>query len=187
MDFKHDNVFDLVITSPPYMNGLDYVMNYKIEMGWLGFVNTHKDLKKIKDEMVVCDNVSKGLIEKFYKSKMTYTNDWIEEIKVDINKNIAKRGSYRRQDMPYIVHKYFDDVYKVMRNVFFSLNTGGRFILVVGDSLIADVYVPTDLLIAKIGLDLGFDIEKIEKARERRSGQIRSYKLRESVITLIKR
>lgn len=187
MDYKHDNAFDLVITSPPYMNGLDYVMNYKIEMGWLGFVKTHKDLKKIKDEMVVCDNVSKGLIEEFYRSKMTYTNDWIEEIKANINKNIAKRGSYRRQDMPYIVHKYFDDLYNVMRNVVSSLNNGGRFILVVGDSLIADVYVPTDLLIAKIGLDLGLDIEKIEKARERRSGQIRSYKLRESVITLIKR
>jgi hypothetical protein len=49
------------------------------------------------------------------------------------------------------------------------------------------VYVPTDLLIAKIGLDLGLDVEKIEKARERRSGQIRSYKLRESIITLVKR
>ncbi len=31
MDFKHTNEFDLIITSPPYMNGLDYVMNYKIE------------------------------------------------------------------------------------------------------------------------------------------------------------
>ena len=62
MAFKHKNKFDLCITSPPYMNGLDYVMNYKIEMGWLEFVRSQKDLKKIKDDMVVCDNVSKGLI-----------------------------------------------------------------------------------------------------------------------------
>ena len=66
------------------------------------------------------------------------------------------------------------------------LRPGGRFILVVGDSLIADVYVPTDLLIAKMGSDLGLKIEKIEKARERRSGQIRSYRLRESIVTLLK-
>ena len=59
--------------------------------------------------------------------------------------------------------------------------------MVVGDSLIADVYVPTDLLIAKMGVDLGLGIEKVEKARDRRSGQIRSYTLRESIITLIKR
>ena len=137
--------------------------------------------------MVVCDNVSKGLIKEFCKSGSTYTNDWIEKIKAGIEMNIEKRGSYRRTDMPYIVHKYFDDLYNVVKNVVTSLNSGGRFILVVGDSLIADVYVPTDLLIAKIGLDLGLDREKIEKARERRSGQIRSYKLRESIITLLKR
>jgi len=187
MDFKHTNDFDLIITSPPYMNGLDYVMNYKIEMGWLGFAENHKGLKKIKDEMVVCDNVSKGLIKDFCKSGSTYTNEWIEKIKAAIGRNIEKRGHYRRTDMPYIVHKYFDDLYKVMKKVISSLNSGGRFILVVGDSLIADVYVPTDLLIAKIGSDLGLEIEKIEKARERRSGQIRSYKLRESIIILLKR
>ena len=187
MTLRHKTKFDLVITSPPYMNGLDYVMNYKIEMGWMEFVHSQRDLKKIKDDMVVCDNVSKGLIRKFDGCPSAYTNDWIEEIKTNIKKNIRRRGVYRREDMPYIVHKYFDDLYKVMKNVVTSLKSGARFILVVGDSLIADVYVPTDLLIAKIGLDLGLEIEKIEKARQRRSGQIRTYRLRESIITLLKR
>lgn len=186
MSYRHKNKFDLVITSPPYMNGLDYVMNYKIEMGWLEFVQSRKDLKKIKDDMVVCDNVSKGLIRGFHDSTATYTNIWIEEIKSSIEETISRRGAYRRPDMPYIVHKYFDDIFKVMANVIASLKPGGRFILVVGDSLIADVYVPTDLLVTKIGQDLGFKIEKIEKVRERRSGQIRSYKLRESIVTLLK-
>lgn len=187
IDFQHSQQYDLVITSPPYMNGLDYVINYKIEMGWLGFVENHKELKSIKDDMVVCDNVSKGLIRDFSESKPSYTNDWLEEIRKNIEFNIKRRGVYRRPDMPYIVHKYFDDMYKVMKNVVSSLQIGGRFILVVGDSLIADVYLPTDLLLARIGSDLGLEIEKIEKARGRRSGQIRSYRLRESIVTLIKR
>ena len=88
--------------------------------------------------------------------------------------------------MSHIVHKYFDDMYQVMKTASVSLKKGGRFILVVGDSLIADVYVPTDLLLAKIGRDIGLEIESIEKARSRRSGQVRSYKLRETVITLLK-
>jgi len=45
MDYKHENKFDLVITSPPYMNGLDYVINYKIEMGWLNFADKQTELK----------------------------------------------------------------------------------------------------------------------------------------------
>lgn len=184
--FQHNNSYDLVITSPPYMNGLDYVMNYKIEMGWLGFAENHKQLKKVKDDMVVCDNVSKGLIQEFHNENQRYTNDWLEEIKFNIKKNIEMRGSYRRHDMPDIVHKYFDDLYIIMKNVAAAINHGGRFILVVGDSLIADVYVPTDLLLARIGKEIGLSIEKIEKARNRRSGQIRSYTLRESIVTLRK-
>ncbi len=183
MEFKHRNRFDLVITSPPYMNGLDYVINYKIEMGWLNFAEDQTVLKKVKDEMVVCDNVSKGLIKKF---DPVYTNSWLEEIKKNIKARIQERGKYRRTDMPQIVHKYFDDMFRVFEKIIPRIKPNGRFILVVGDSLIADVYVPTDLLLAKIGKDLGMQIEKIEKARTRRSGQIRSYKLRETIITLRK-
>ena len=68
------------------MNGLDYVINYKIEAGWLDFVDGQKKLKKLKDEMVVCDNVSKGLI----KILDVYSNEWIEEIKSNIKKNIKE-------------------------------------------------------------------------------------------------
>jgi len=182
MEYIHKDSFDLIITSPPYMNGLDYVMNYKIEMAWLGFTTGTKDAKKVKDSLVVCDNVSKGLIQAFTQSNSKYTNDWLGEIKKGITMNIKRRGNYRRNDMPHIVHKYFDDMYKVMKTVVKSLKPRGRFILVVGDSLIADVYVPTDLLLAKIGKELGLSIEKIEKARDRRSGQIRNYKLRETIL-----
>jgi len=162
-------------------------MNYKIEMGWLGFAASQKELKTVKDAMVVCDNVSKGLIKRFSATSSKYTNNWLEAIKSNIEKSIVKRGAYRRNDMPGIVEKYFDDLFKVMKNIVSGLKSGGRFILVVGDSLIADVYVPTDLLLARIGADLGLDIERIEKARERRSGQIRSYRLRESIVILRKR
>ena len=186
MEYRHEQKFDLAITSPPYMNGLDYVMNYKIEMGWLGFVTDQKSLKRIKDSMVVCDNVSKGLVRDFTSRTNAYTNDWIENICADISSNIERRGAYRRTDMPYVVAKYFDDLHRVMGNVSSSLNPGGRFVLVVGDSLIADVYVPTDLILARIGTELGLQIETIEKARSRRSGQVRSYRLRETVVTLKK-
>ncbi|MCS7009895.1 MAG: site-specific DNA-methyltransferase [Anaerolineales bacterium] len=185
MQVRPDTLCDLIITSPPYMNGLDYVMNYKIEMAWLGFGQSHRDLKYLKDQMVVCDNVSKSLIRSFEEAQ-PYTNSWLETIKEQIALHIQRRGTYRRQDMPSIVHKYFDDMYRVMRNVVEILRPGGRFILVVGDSLIADVYVPTDLILARIGQELGLQIERLEKARERRSGQVRSYRLRETVVTLRK-
>ena len=37
-----------------------------------------------------------------------------------------------------------------------------------------------------MGIELGLTIEKVEKARNRRSGQVRNYRLRETIITLKK-
>ena len=185
MTYEYEDKYDLVITSPPYMNGLDYVMNYKIEMAWLGFITSHKEAKAIKDDMVVCDNVSKGLVKEFSKSRY-YSNRWLDEIIESISRNIQTRQAYRRLDMPFIVRKYFDDMNKVIDKVSKALNPEGRFILVVGDSLIADTYVPTDLILAKMGTEHGLDIESIELARNRRSGQVRDYRLRETVVTLRK-
>lgn len=185
MNYDYSGTYDLVVTSPPYMNGLDYVMNYKIEMAWLGFITSHKEAKAIKDDMVVCDNVSKGLIKDFSESAY-YTNDWLDEIIESIGYNIQTRQTYRRTDMPSVVRKYFDDMNKVIRRVSGALGNGGRFILVVGDSLIADTYIPTDLMLAKIGTEHGLDIESVELARNRHSGQVRDYALRETIVTLRK-
>jgi len=200
----------LVVTSPPYMNGLDYIMNYKIEMAWLGFLNSHHDSQLIKSQMIACDNVSPRVIVDFARQgRHSYSDCWLTSIIERISYNIEhwdeghaqkriprrrklssgernNKRRYRRRDMPLIVHKYFDDMYQVMEKLTGALLPRGRIILVLGDSLIADVYIPTDLIIAKMGLSLGLELESVLKARTRRSGQIRSYKLRESVITLRK-
>ncbi|MCS6774798.1 MAG: site-specific DNA-methyltransferase [Thermoflexales bacterium] len=180
-----DMEYDLVITSPPYMNGMDYAINYKIELAWLGFVKSHSDIKLLKDKMVACDNISRRTISSFV-SNCTYTSPFIERIKDRIHDNISRRGGYRRLDMPAIVHKYFDDMYRVMYKVIQKVKRGGRVVMVVGDSLIADVYIPTDLLLARMCEELGLSVERLEKARERRSGQVRSYRLRETIITMKK-
>jgi len=177
---------DIAITSPPYVNGIDYVINYKIELAWLDFVESQADLRKLKDRMVVCDNVSRGLIRQFGEREDAYSNEWLEDIVERIREKIEERGSYRRKDMPWVVKKYFDDLYPMMKNVYAGLKRGRQFVLVVGDSLMAGVYIPADLLLAKMGKEIGFEVEGVQIARERRSGQVRSFKLRESVVTLRK-
>ena len=199
----------LVVTSPPYMNGLDYIMNYKIEMSWLGFLSSYHDSQFIKSQMIACDNISPRIIADFARQERhSYSDRWLANIIERISHNIEhwdeghaqrriprthksfseenNKRRYRRRDMPLIVHKYFDDMYQAMEKMAGALLPKGRIILVLGDSFIADVYVPTDLIIAKMGLSLGLELESILKVRTRRSGQIRSYKLRESVITLKK-
>lgn len=181
-----ENSFDIAITSPPYVNGMDYVINYKIEMAWLDLVKNYEELESLKSQMVACDNISKKVIKEFKQKKRVYQDEWLEDICDRIKQRIELKESYRRDDMHLIVRKYFEDLYPVFERVYEGLKVGGRFIVVIGDSLIAGTYIPADLILARLGNKIGFTVERVEIARERRSGQRRDFLLRESIITLTK-
>jgi len=174
---------DLAVTSPPYVNGMDYVMNYKLDLAWLGYARSYGDLAALRRAEVACDNLPRAETAPFLHTQ-DLPDPWLEEILPRIRDNVHRKGSYRRSDVHAVVHRYFADVAEVMAGVRRALRPGGRFVLVVGDSLLAGVYVPGDLLLARIGRSLGLKVVSVEVARKRRSGQRRSFELRESVVTL---
>jgi hypothetical protein len=174
---------DLALTSPPYVNGMDYVMNYKIDLAWLGYAASYRDLAALRSAEVACDNLPREETAP-YRGVRDTPDPWLEEILPRIRDNVARKGSYRRDDVHAVVHRYFADLVPVLARVRDSLRPGGRFVLVVGDSLLAGTYVPGDLLTARLGASLGFRIVSVEVARSRRSGQRRSFELRESIVTL---
>jgi DNA modification methylase len=174
---------DLAVTSPPYVNGMDYVMNYKIDLAWLGYARSYADLSAIRSAEVACDNLPRSETAAF-RSTVGTLDPWLDEILPRIRENVERKGSYRRDDVHAVVHRYFSDLLPVLARVRQALVPGGRFVLVVGDSLLAGTYVPADLLTARLGASLGYRIVSVEVARSRRSGQRRSFVLRESVVTL---
>jgi DNA modification methylase len=174
---------DLAITSPPYVNGMDYVMNYKLDLAWLGYANSYRDLAALRRAEVACDNLPRSETTA-YLGTTNLPDPWLAEILPQIRDNVRRKGTYRRDDMHGIVHRYFADLVPVLARVRNALKPGGRFVVVVGDSLIAGTYIPGDLLLARIAASLGYRIESVEVARPRRSGQRRSFGLRESVLTL---
>jgi SAM-dependent methyltransferase len=176
---------DLAVTSPPYVNGMDYVMNYKLDLAWLGYARSYRDLIALRTAMVACDNLPRGATAG-YLAPDRAPDPWLPEILRGIRANVARKGTYRRDDVHGIVLRYFADLLPVLRRVHTTLVPGGRFVLVVGDSLLAGTYVPGDLLLARMGASVGFRIASVEVARPRRSGQRRSFELRESIITLEK-
>jgi len=184
LPFRRGSV-DLAVTSPPYVNGMDYVMNYKLDLAWLGYATSYRDLVALRTAMVACDNLPRGATAEYLSPDRT-PDPWLPEILRGIRANVARKGTYRRDDVHGIVLRYFADLLPVLHRVHASLVPGGRFVLVVGDSLLAGTYVPGDLLLARMGASVGFRIVSVEVARSRRSGQRRSFQLRETVITLEK-
>ena len=153
-------IIDFTITSPPYLNFFDYPGNYKIEMGWLEHVSSTKDLKRIKDEMVPCDNISRGLVREYMEKERIFSHEWLDYIETTVQANTDVRPRIRRKDFPGIIKKYFDDMALIIDHVAHATKTGGMFLLVVGDSLLTDVYVPTDILLIKIAEEYGFNSKR---------------------------
>jgi DNA modification methylase len=178
-----DRSVDLAITSPPYVNGMDYVMNYKVDLAWLGYARSYEDLASVRKAQVACDNLPRRETAP-YLDASGVADPWLGEILARIRENLERKGTYRRDDMHAVVHRYFADLRPVLDGVFRAIVPGGRFVVVVGDSLLAGVYVPGDLLLARLAAIRGFRIASVEVARRRRSGQRRSFELRESIVTL---
>jgi DNA modification methylase len=173
----------LAITSPPYVNGMDYVMNYKVDLAWLGYARSYADLAVLRRAQVACDNLPRRDAAPYLDTR-SVRDPWLVEILGRIRENLARKGTYRRSDVHAIVHRYFADLRPVLDAVYRALAPGGRFVVVVGDSLLAGTYVPGDLLFARLGAARGFRIASVEVARRRRSGQRRNFELRESIVTL---
>ncbi len=185
LDLPAESV-DLAVTSPPYVNGMDYVMNYKVDLAWLGYARSYAELRALRSAEVACDNLPRTETEA-YRGIRSVPDPWLREILGRLRENVTRKGTYRRDDMHAVVHRYFADLLPVLARVRHALRPGGRLVLVVGDSLLAGTYVPGDLLLARIAARQGFTIEAVDVARRRRSGQRRSFALRESIVTLRRR
>ncbi len=181
-----ENSVDLAITSPPYVNGMDYVMNYKIDLAWMDFIDSYPHLAALRASMVACDNIPRSTAAQHKPSRAVLSDSWLSAVSESIDRNVKAKGAYRRDDMGSIVTKYFDDLFPVIQNVYDALRPGGRFVVVNGDSLMAGTYVPGDLIFARFASKVGFIVEGLDVARTRRSGQRRGFMLRESVVTLRK-
>jgi DNA modification methylase len=177
---------DLAITSPPYVNGMDYIMNYKLELAWLGLVDSYAGLRALKERMVACDNLPRAAAARGWADTELRGDRWMAEILRRMRANLAAKSTYRRSDMDAVVASYFSDLRPMLARVFAALKPGGRFVVVNGDSFLAGVYVPGDLLFSRLAQAEGFVPERFEIARIRRSGQRRDLRLHESILTLQK-
>jgi DNA modification methylase len=141
---EYQNSMDLVLTSPPYLNGTNYFRNTKLELWLMSFIITEKDLSGFRKKTVT------GGINDVYKENSILEFPFVESVakQLDI--------SARDKRIPTMIRHYFSDMYEVMKNSFNMLKPGKNLILDIGDSKFYGTHVPTDLLLIKVGERLGF-------------------------------
>ena len=106
---------------------------------------------------------------------------------------LAERRLHKggKKDYDLMAALYFNDMLQVLKETYRVIMPGGHFCLVLGDSAPYGVHIPTDDLIGKLGLGLGFTTYDYFQLRERGgkwkdNPQRHNIPLREGVVILTK-
>ncbi len=153
-----ENIIDCVITSPPYLNGTNYIRNTKLELKLNGFVREENDLAAFHSKGVVAgiNNVS----------KRTIVNEEVPEAQKYVKK--LNECAYDKR-IPIMVNAYFVDMNRVFAKLSKIMRNEGIFVMDIGDSQFAGVHIPTDVILAKLCCNNGFELIDEQTIRQRYS------------------
>lgn len=157
-DNNYVDAFDCVITSPPYLNGTNYIRNTKLELKLNGFITSENDLPSFHSKGIVAgiNNVSKRTA---IDTILPVVEPYLEQL---------QPVAYDER-IPKMVAGYFRDMDMVIRKLSISIKSDGLFTMDIGDSQFAGVHIPTHQILSDICAQYGFVLYDEEILRERRS------------------
>lgn len=180
-----------IIFSPPYANSFDYFESYKLELVFGGYANGMAGINELR----------KKAVRSFIGASQQATSDpYVDTIALEIEnaiplkeKETGKKDA-RTRKVPNMIRGYFSDMHEVIRQCALTLPCGRRTYIVVDQSAYCGKIVPTDLLLAYLGEQEGFEVGRIIECRKARTStqQLNKYPylkttLRESIVELIKK
>ena len=137
---------DLALTSPPYMNAVDYPRTHQLELYWLGFASG--SLKELKQQHVGTEVVAAKDYKELHKTTSKQANMTIE--------NIYELDPRRA----FIASKYIDDMESNLREVYRVLKPGKRYVVVIGNNLVRGIRFESWRYLKEIAPSIGFEVEK---------------------------
>ena len=132
------NKIDLAVTSPPYINAFDYVRSLRLENAWLGYFGD-SNISVIKKNQVGTETIGAEI----YKKEILKTG-------IKTLDKILNKISLVDKKRAYVVLKYFQDMEANIISVKDLLKVNSHYIIVVGDSVIRDIEVPTHKILIEI-------------------------------------
>jgi DNA modification methylase len=149
---------DGVITSPPYLNGTNYIRNTKLELWFSRFLKSSDDLRAYRD-MVVTAGINDVAGDQNYKPVTESVGAIVAELEKD---------AYD-QRIPRMVAAYFGDMAKVFRGLHRHTTANAVVCIDIGDSRYGGVHVPTHSLLGDVSRTVGFNLVETVKLRTRLS------------------
>ena len=138
---KSSEKFDAVITSPPYLNAIDYMRGHKFSLIWMGY--TIPELKNIRQKSIGSEKGDPSLMDK-----------------VEIQ-TIAKTVCKGQKILPRVekfLFRYIDDCENLIAKLKKHLTPQGSLIFVVGNSTQYGTRIHNDRIFSLLAKKHGFKL-----------------------------
>lgn len=162
------------ITSPPYLNNLDYGEVSKVHTHFFGYTSDWADItRKVRKRLVTGSTThyreSEFDIDEFRRCDFYLNNKSLADRLIrtarqlrDISKERAGHKSF-----DILTLMYFSDMFKVLAETRRVVRAGGHAFLLIGDSAPYGVYIPTTRILGQIAKSVGFESFRIHRIRTR--------------------
>lgn len=133
---------DLVLTSPPYANALDYMRAHKFSLAWLG--DAIPRLSKLRGNYIGSERQKENAGE---------GGTLPASVRAIVDSLSEKDGAKSR-----VLGRYFADMGLAIGEMARVVRPGGAIIIVVGPSVMRDLVVPTHECLADIASGIGLEV-----------------------------
>ena len=135
-----DEVIDLIVTSPPYANAIDYMRAHKFPLVWLG------------ESVVNLTELRAGYIGSEKINGAQYAE--LPDKTASIIRQLAERDRKKSS----ILRKYFTEMKVVLAEMYRVLRKDSPAIVVIGPSMMRGIDVQTHHCLAEIAQETGFSV-----------------------------
>lgn len=132
-----DGSIDLVLTSPPYLNAIDYLRCSKFSLVWMGY--SISDLRRLRSTSVGTEVGLRG----------NGNND----TKSILHKLNLRPKLQSRQEA--ILVRYIDDMWRAVRETERVLTEAGEAVYVVGENTVRGTFIPNSLIVEEVSNRVG--------------------------------
>ena len=142
-----DNSVDLVVTSPPYANAIDYMRAHKFSLVWFG--NRIEELATLRSKYIGAERISGALTEAL-------------PLRAEA---IISRLTVLDSSKARVLRKYYNDMQAAIRQMFRVLRPNRPVIIIVGSSTMRGIDVETHHCLADLASGVGFDLVGVVERR----------------------
>ncbi len=137
---------DLIVTSPPYANALDYMRAHKFSLAWLG--DPIPSLTKLRREYIGSESAG--------SQETSSVNPLPAKVEAVVD-SVAEADAAKSR----VLRRYFGDMSAAISEMQRVLRPGSATIIVVGASTMRGKLVPTHECLADLATQAGLDVVRV--------------------------